>query len=47
MDLQGKDLICTQDWHMNELMTILNTAVEMKLDRYNPRWLEVLKIDVF
>ncbi len=43
MDLHGKDLICTQDWQINELMTILNTAVQMKLDRYNPRWIEILK----
>ena len=30
MNLRGKDLICTQDWNIDELMTILNTAIQMK-----------------
>ncbi|OGV27818.1 MAG: hypothetical protein A3F18_00405 [Legionellales bacterium RIFCSPHIGHO2_12_FULL_37_14] len=43
MSLCGKDLICTQDWQMHELITILNTAVQMKLNRYSPKWLDILK----
>jgi ornithine carbamoyltransferase len=36
MSLYGKNLICTQDWTIDELiMKLLNTAVEMKLDRTN------------
>lgn len=38
MSLYGKDLICTQDWSIDELMQILNTAVAMKQDRFNPKW---------
>lgn len=47
MDLRGKDLICTQDWSVDELMTILNTAIQMKMDRYNPKWLDILKSKSF
>lgn len=36
--LYGKNLICTQDWAMDELMTILKTAIAMKKDRFNPKW---------
>lgn len=43
MSLKGKDLICTQDWQLDELMTVLNTAVQMKMNRYDPKWLELLK----
>lgn len=38
MSLYGKNLICTQDWNIDELMTLLHTAVEMKSDRFNPKW---------
>lgn len=43
MNLFGKDLICTQDWNMNELMTILYTAVEMKLNRYSKQYTSLLQ----
>lgn len=36
--LFGKDLICTQDWEVEELLYILNTALQMKSDRFNKRW---------
>jgi ornithine carbamoyltransferase len=38
MQLYGKDLICTQDWSQDELITILNTAIAMKRDRFNAKW---------
>lgn len=38
MDLFGKDLICTQDWSIDELNQILRTAQAMKLYRNDPRW---------
>lgn len=43
MSLYGKNLICTQDWGVDELMTLLNTAVEMKADRFNPKWSSVFE----
>lgn len=41
MTLHGKNLICTQDWSIDELIKLLNTAVEMKMDRFNPKWMEL------
>ncbi len=38
MSLYGKNLICTQDWEKNELLTLLNTAIAMKADRFNLKW---------
>ncbi len=43
MGLYGKDLICTQDWSMDELITILNTAIQMKRDRFHPKWAHLFK----
>ncbi len=43
MSLHGKHLICTQDWGKNDLITLLNTAIEMKADRFNPKWAELFK----
>lgn len=42
MSLYGKNLICTQDWTVDELMILLNTAIEMKADRFNPKWTQLL-----
>lgn len=38
MSLQGKSLICTQDWDLHEINQILQTALEMKRDPTNPKW---------
>jgi len=35
MNLQGKDLICTQDWEIEELEAVLSLAQEMKVHRYH------------
>ncbi len=35
MNLHGKDLICTQDWEVEELKAVLSLAQEMKAHRYN------------
>lgn len=43
MSLYGKDLICTQDLSVDELKKILSSAVEMKLDRFNPRWSDIFR----
>ena len=38
MDLFGKDLICAQDWSIEELDQVLKTAQAMKLFPNDPRW---------
>lgn len=35
MNLHGKDLICTQDWEIEELEAVLSLAEEMKAHRYD------------
>ena len=35
MNLRGKDLICTQDWEIEELEAVLSLAQEMKAHRYD------------
>ena len=47
MDLFGRDLICTQDWEMEELEAVLELAVKMKRDRYSPRWTRLLEYKTF
>lgn len=37
MDLHGKDLICTQEWSIEELQAVLDLAAEMKQQRYAHR----------
>jgi len=34
----GRDLICTQDWRIDELEDILSLAKKMKEDRYSPKY---------
>jgi N-acetylornithine carbamoyltransferase len=38
MDLQGKDLICTQEWGVEELEAVLSLAAEMKRERFTHRY---------
>jgi N-acetylornithine carbamoyltransferase len=47
MSLHGKHLICTQDWEKHDLMTLLSTAIEMKADRFNPKWADLFKFRNF
>jgi ornithine carbamoyltransferase len=47
MLLWGKNLICTQDWDKDELMMLLNTAIEMKADRFNAKWVNLFKCKNF
>lgn len=43
MSLFGKNLLCTQDWEKSDLLKILYTAIEMKRDRFNSKWLNLFK----
>jgi ornithine carbamoyltransferase len=43
MSLHGKDLICTQEWSVDELETVLHLANQMKRDRFSPAYTEYLK----
>jgi ornithine carbamoyltransferase len=47
MDLYGRDLICTQEWTVDELEAVLELAGRMKRDRYAPRYTELLKHRTF
>jgi len=47
MDLFGRDLICTQEWSLDELMAVLDLAAKMKRDRFSPRWTRVLEHKTF
>ena len=47
MDLYGRDLICTQDWRIEELSAALELAAKMKRERYSERWSTVLRHKTF
>ncbi|MFB0545447.1 MAG: ornithine carbamoyltransferase, partial [Anaerolineae bacterium] len=47
MDLYGKDLIVTQDWTVEELEAVLELAVEMKRDRFSPKYNRILEGKTF
>jgi len=47
MDLYGKDLICTQDWRVDELEAVLELAAKMKRDRFSARWTGILAHKTF
>ncbi len=47
MDLFGKDLICTQEWGLDELEAVLELAARMKRERYSPRWTSLLEYKTF
>ena len=47
MDLYGRDLICTQDWAISELMEALELAAKMKRQRFSPRWATILEHKTF
>jgi N-acetylornithine carbamoyltransferase len=45
--LYGKDLVCTQDWSLEELEQVLALAREMKADRYSDRYTSLLRHKTF
>ncbi|HID86156.1 MAG TPA: ornithine carbamoyltransferase [Anaerolineae bacterium] len=47
MDLYGRDLICTQEWTVEELEAVLELAAKMKRDRFSPRWTSILAHKTF
>ncbi|MBM4465712.1 MAG: ornithine carbamoyltransferase, partial [Chloroflexi bacterium] len=47
MDLYQRDLICTQEWSIEELEAVLELAAKMKRDRFNPCFMEILEGKTF
>ena len=47
MDLYGRDLICTQEWSVEELQEVLHLAARMKADRYGPAYTRLLERKTF
>jgi ornithine carbamoyltransferase len=47
MNLYNRDLICTQDWEVEELEAVLDLAAKMKRDRFSPRWTSILQHKTF
>ncbi len=47
VSLKGRDLLCTQDWSVDELEAVLDLAVEMKRDRYCDEHARILKRKTF
>jgi N-acetylornithine carbamoyltransferase len=47
MDLYGRDLICTQDWKIEELEAVLDLAAQMKGDRFSEHWTGLLEHRTF
>ncbi len=47
VNLTGRDLICTQDWSVDELEAVLSLAVEMKAGRYGDEHARVLRHKTF
>ena len=47
MDIKGKDLICTQDWSLEELEHTLKVAHDMKKKRYADKYTDLLKHRTF
>ncbi len=47
VSLKGRDLLCTQDWSIDELEAVLDLAIEMKRDRYCDEHARILKRKTF
>ncbi len=47
VDLQGRDLICTQDWSVEELEVVLSLADRMKAGRYGEEHARILRHRTF
>jgi ornithine carbamoyltransferase len=47
MNLLGRDLLCTQEWTREELLSTLELAAKMKRDRFSDRWTNILNHRTF
>ncbi len=47
VNLKGRDLICTQDWSIEELEATLDLAVKLKADRYSDEHAQIIKHQTF
>ena len=47
VDLKGRDLLCTQDWSVEELEAVLDLAVQMKAERYSEEHARILRHKTF
>jgi len=47
VNLKGRDLLCTQDWSVDELEAVLDLAVRMKDDRYSDEHARILRHKTF
>jgi N-acetylornithine carbamoyltransferase len=47
VDLKGRDLICTQDWSVEELEAVLSLAKKMKAERYSDEHARILRHRTF
>ena len=47
MNLKGRDLICTQDWSVEELEAVLALAKKMKAERFSDEHARVLRHRTF
>ncbi len=47
MNLRGRDLLCTQDWQMDELLKVLELAEDMKRNRWTDKYARVLERRTF
>lgn len=45
--LYGRDLICSQEWSLDELMRVIELAEDMKKHRYSPKYANLLKNKTF
>ena len=46
-NLKGRDLLCTQDWSVDELEVVLDLAVKMRDERYSDEHARILKHKTF
>lgn len=42
MNLYGRDLLCSQDWSLDELYAVLHLASKMKQSRFDKKWTSLL-----
>ena len=47
MNLLGKDLICSQDWSLDELMKTVELAEDMQKNRFSPKYTDILAHKTF
>ncbi len=47
MDLTGRDLICTQDWSIEELIKVIELAEDMQKHRFSEKYTGLLKYKTF